>query len=81
MLLILNLPLAPLFAQILRLPYYALSPIMLGICVIGVYSLGNSLFDVWMLGFFGLLGYAMRKLRFPAAALWYWDSFSEGSWS
>ena len=69
MLLILNLPLVPLFAQILRLPYYALYPIILGISVVGVYSVSQSLFDVWMLGLFGLLGYLMRKLDFPAAPL------------
>ena len=69
LLLILNLPLVPLFAQILRLPYYVLYPLILGISIIGVYSVNNSLFDVWVMGLFGLLGYLMRKLDFPAAAL------------
>ena len=69
LLLILNLPLVPLFAQILRLPYYVLYPLILGISVVGVYSVNNSLFDVWVMGLFGLLGYLMRKLEFPAAAL------------
>lgn len=69
MLLILNLPLVPLFAQILRIPYYALYPAILGLSIVGAYSVSGSLFDVWMLGFFGLLGYGMRKLDFPAAPL------------
>jgi len=69
LLLILNLPLVPLFAQILRLPYYILYPLILGISIIGVYSVNNSLFDVWVMGIFGLLGYLMRKLEFPASAL------------
>src|SRR5918992_1012265 len=69
MLLILNLPLVPLFAQILRLPYYALYPAILGISVVGAYSVSGSLFDVWMLGLFGILGYVMRKLDFPTAPL------------
>jgi putative tricarboxylic transport membrane protein len=69
MLLILNLPLVPLFAQILRLPYYVLYPLILGISIVGVYSVNNSLFDVWVMGLFGLLGFLMRKLDFPAAAL------------
>jgi putative tricarboxylic transport membrane protein len=69
MLLILNLPLIPLFAQILRLPTYVLFPIIFGISMVGVYSVSGSLFDVWMLGFFGLLGYAMRKLDYPSAPL------------
>jgi putative tricarboxylic transport membrane protein len=69
MLLILNLPLVPLFAQILRLPYHVLYPAILGISVVGAYSVSGSLFDVWMLGVFGLMGYLMRKLDFPAAPL------------
>lgn len=68
-LLILNVPLVPLFAQILRLPHYVLYPFIFGISIVGVYSVSQSLFDVWMLGFFGLLGYLMRKLDFPAAPL------------
>jgi putative tricarboxylic transport membrane protein len=69
LLLILNLPLVPLFAQILRMPYYVLYPGIFGISIIGVYTVDNSLFDVWMLGIFGLLGYFMRKLDYPAAPL------------
>ena len=69
LLLVLNLPLVPLFAQILRLPSYILYPFILGISVVGVYSVNNSLFDVGMMALFGLLGYLMRKLDFPAAAL------------
>lgn len=69
MLLLLNLPLVPLFAQILRIPYFLLYPAILGISVVGVYSLSKSLFDVWLLGLFGLLGYGMRKLDFPPAPL------------
>ena len=69
LLLILNLPLVPLFAQILRLPYYILYPFIIGISVVGVYSVNGSLFDVWIMAIFGLLGYLMRKLEFPAAAL------------
>jgi putative tricarboxylic transport membrane protein len=68
-LVILNLPLIPLFAQLLRVPYYVLYPIILGISFIGVYVINNSIFDLWMLAFFGLLGYALRKLDFPAAPL------------
>jgi putative tricarboxylic transport membrane protein len=69
MLLVLNLPLVPLFAQILRLPAYALFPFIFGISIVGVYSVSGSLFDTWLLTLFGLLGYAMRKLDFPSAPL------------
>ena len=69
MLLVLNLPLVPLFAQVLKLPAYTLYPVIFGISVVGVYSVSGSLFVVWMLAVFGLRGYAMRKLDYPAAPL------------
>ena len=69
MLLVLNMPLVPLFAQILRLPVYVLYPVIFGISIVGVYSTSSSLFDTWMLVVFGLLGYIMRKLDYPSAPL------------
>ena len=69
MLLILNLPLVPLFAQVLRAPVVVLYPVILGISMVGVYSASGSLFDVALLAAFGLLGYVMRKLDYPAAPL------------
>jgi putative tricarboxylic transport membrane protein len=69
LLLVLNIPLIPLFAQMLTVPAYALYPVIVGVCMVGVYSVSGSLFDLWMLVGFGLLGYAMRKLDYPAAPL------------
>ena len=69
MLLVLNMPLVPLFAQVLRTPAYILYPIILGIALVGVYSASGSLFDVWLLAGFGLVGYLMRKLDYPSAPL------------
>jgi putative tricarboxylic transport membrane protein len=68
-LLILNLPLVPMWASILRLPYYVIYPSILLISIVGVYSIHGSLFDVWVLLVFGVLGYVMRKLDIPAAPL------------
>ena len=68
-LLILNLPLVPMWASILRFPYYVIYPAILLISIVGVYSVHGSMFDVWMLLLFGMLGYAMRKLDIPAAPL------------
>jgi len=69
MLLALNLPLVPLFAQVLRTPVYILYPVILGVAMVGVYSTSGSLFDVWLLAGFGLAGYLMRKLDYPSAPL------------
>ena len=68
-LLLLNLPLVPLFAQILRVPAYILYPGILGISVVGAYSVSGRLFDIGLLAGFGLLGWLMGKLKYPAAPL------------
>ena len=44
-------------------------PLIFGISIVGVYSVSGSLFDVWLLAGFGLLGYLMRKLDYPTAPL------------
>jgi putative tricarboxylic transport membrane protein len=59
----------PLFAQVLRAPAYVLYPVIVGVSLVGVYSVSSSLFDVWLLAGFGLLGYVMRKLDYPSAPL------------
>ncbi len=65
----LNLPLVPLFAQVLRTPVFLLYPLIFGVSIVGVFSTSGSLFDVWLLALFGLAGYLMRKLDYPAAPL------------
>jgi putative tricarboxylic transport membrane protein len=69
LLLVLNLPLAPLFAVLLRVPYALLYPVILALCIVGVYGQSNSLDDVWLMGAFGLLGYFMKRYDFPAAPM------------
>ena len=69
MLVLLNLPLVPVFASILRVPYYVMYPAIVVISVVGVYSINGSMFDVSLLVIFGLLGYVMRKVGLPTAPL------------
>jgi putative tricarboxylic transport membrane protein len=68
-LVLLNLPLVPVFASILRIPYHILYPGIIVVSIVGVYSINRSMFDLWLLVFFGLLGYVMRKADFPTAPL------------
>jgi putative tricarboxylic transport membrane protein len=68
-LVIMNLPMVPFFAKLLNTPYKVLYAVILLISVIGVFSVNFSVFDVWLLVIFGLLGYAMRKLDIPPAPL------------
>ncbi len=69
MLLVLNLPLVPLFAQLLRLPTYILHPFIFGISIVGVYGVTGRMFDTALLAGFGLLGYIMTKLKYATAPL------------
>ena len=69
LLLVLNLPLVAVFAQLLRLPAYMMYPLILGVSIVGVYTSANSMFQLGLLCGFGLLGYLMRKLDYPTAPL------------
>jgi putative tricarboxylic transport membrane protein len=69
MLLVLNLPLIGLWVRLLRVPYGILFPFILLICLIGAYSINNSMWDVGVTIAFGLLGYLMRKFGYEAAPL------------
>ncbi|WP_219412626.1 tripartite tricarboxylate transporter permease [Pseudonocardia nigra] len=68
-LLVLNLPLAPVFAQLLRVPYGYMYPLILFTSVVGAYSISNNLFSVWVVLVFGVIGYAMKRLNLPMAPL------------
>jgi TctA family transporter len=54
---------------LLKLPYRVLFPAILVFCVIGVYSLDGSLFDVWTLALFGAVGYLWSRLGCESAPL------------
>ena len=68
-LLILNLPLIGLWVRILKIPYPILSPLILLFCILGAYSLNNSLWDISLMILFGILGYLMRKSGFEGAPM------------
>ena len=69
MLLVLNLPLVGLWAKIAEIPYRLLAPLILVFCVIGSLSIRNNPFDLWVMLIFGFIGFAMKKLDYPAAPL------------
>ncbi len=68
-LLVMNMPMVPLFTSILKLPYAVLLPIILVLSMIGVFSVNNSMFDLWVMFFFGVLGYFFKKFEYPVAPL------------
>ncbi len=68
-LLVLNLPLIPLWVKLLKLPTSILYTFVLAFCVLGAYSINGQAFDVGMMTVFGILGYVFKKLEIPLAPL------------
>jgi putative tricarboxylic transport membrane protein len=68
-LLILNLPLIPLWITILKIPQTILTVGVLGFCVIGAYSTNYNVLDIGVMLFFGLVGYAFKKVDIPLAPM------------
>jgi putative tricarboxylic transport membrane protein len=66
---VLNLPLAGMFATLTRVRYTLLYPVILALCIAGVYSQANSADDLWVMSAFGVVGYFMKKYDFPIAPL------------
>ena len=67
--LIVVLTTVPLFAAILRVPFSIVAPVILVICAIGAYTVHSSMFDVWLMLVFGVMGYVFKKLDYPLAPL------------
>jgi putative tricarboxylic transport membrane protein len=57
----------PLLAMVLRIPYAILTPIIVVFCIAGAYSVNNSMFDVWLVLIFGVIGFVLRVLQYPIA--------------
>jgi putative tricarboxylic transport membrane protein len=55
------------WVKLLKIPYHILVVFILIFCIIGAYSLNNSVFDIGMMIFCGILGYVFKKLDFPMA--------------
>ncbi|MSO90739.1 MAG: tripartite tricarboxylate transporter permease [Acetobacteraceae bacterium] len=69
MLLVLNMPLIGMWVRLLKVPYKILFPMILLFCLIGAYSVSNQIFDVYLMLFFGVLGWLMKKYGYEPAPL------------
>ncbi len=67
LLVILNVPLIGLWVRLLLVPYHILYPIVMVFICIGVFSLNNLTFDLWIVALFGLVGYVLRLVDLPTA--------------
>ncbi|WP_417604935.1 tripartite tricarboxylate transporter permease [Primorskyibacter flagellatus] len=57
------------FIMCIRVPIYILVAIILFYCAMGVFSVNNTMFDVWTMFIFGIVGYVMARANFPLAPL------------
>lgn len=69
LLILLNLPLAPFFASILRVRYSFLYPMIITLSLIGAFALENRMFGVWVAMAFGFIGYFMKRYDWPTVPL------------
>jgi TctA family transporter len=69
MLVVLNLPLIGLWVKMLSVPYRLLFPAIMVFSAIGIYSVNNTAFDIYLAALFGVLGFVWMKLGFPPAPL------------
>jgi putative tricarboxylic transport membrane protein len=69
MLVILNLPLIGMWVKLLKIPYRIMYPAILTFCCIGVYTVNNNVFDVYLTVMFGIIGVIFMKLKCEPAPL------------
>jgi putative tricarboxylic transport membrane protein len=69
MLVVLNVPLIPLWVKVLKVPYPILFPLIVLFCLVGAYSLNSSILDVLTMTAFGVVGYLMKKLNYEPAPM------------
>jgi putative tricarboxylic transport membrane protein len=69
LLVLLNLPLIGLWVKMLSIPYRALFPAIVIFACIGCYSINQNIYDVWAIGFFGIVGYLLIRFGCEPAPL------------
>ena len=69
MLVVLNLPMIGLWVKLLQVPYRLLFPAIMAFSAIGIYSVNNSSFEIYLTALFGVFGFVWMKLGFPPAPM------------
>src|SRR5215468_11439059 len=69
MLVVLNLPLIGLWVKLLQVPYRLLFPAIMAFSAIGIYSVNNSSFEIYLTAVFGIIGFVCMRLGFPLAPM------------
>ncbi|SHG15825.1 tripartite tricarboxylate transporter permease [Ornithinibacillus halophilus] len=69
LILVFSKPFIGIFSKIMKVPYYTLGPAIIIFCIIGTFAVRNSIFDIWIMLLFGLIGFYLDKMKFPLAAV------------
>ena len=69
MLVVLNLPMIGLWVKLLQVPYRLLFPAIMAFSAIGIYSVNNSSFEIYLTALFGIIGFVCMRLGFPLAPM------------
>ena len=69
MLVLLNLPMVGMWVQLLKVPYRLLFPAIMAFSCIGIYSVNNSAFEIYLTALFGIIGFTWLKLDCPPAPM------------
>ena len=67
--LVLGLALTRPMLYVLRVPRTYLMPVIFVLCVVGAFAIASRVFDVWVMLFFGVLGFVLREMKYPMAPL------------
>jgi len=67
--LVLGILLTPILLKVLAVRRERLMPVVFVLCVIGSYAIAQRMFDVWVMVIFGVLGFALRQMKYPMAPL------------
>jgi TctA family transporter len=59
----------PVFAALMRVPFFVISPLIMIVCAVGAYAVSNSYMDVVLMMGFGVVGYLFKKLDYPISPL------------
>ncbi|GAK11689.1 tripartite tricarboxylate transporter permease [Geomicrobium sp. JCM 19039] len=62
-------PFITIFSKIMNIPYSVMGPVILLLCVIGTFAVRNSMFDVWIMLLFGIIGFYFDRIKFPLATI------------
>ncbi|MEX1056549.1 MAG: tripartite tricarboxylate transporter permease, partial [Natronospirillum sp.] len=64
-----GLSMTKLLVKVLSVPREKLMPVVYVLCVIGSFAISQQMFDVYVMVFFGLVGYVLREMKYPMAPI------------